>query len=101
MNNEPRAATIRTNQPCLFGFLERYEFKNVLQRAQEKDRNKKLAFLKTFRFFEEVTTSKLMKLLINMKQLKLSKGHVLFKEGQISQGIYLIQSGTLNYLKNV
>ena len=37
MNNEPRAATVRTKQPSLFGYLERDEYTKVLKRAQERD----------------------------------------------------------------
>ena len=36
-----------------------------------------------------------------MKQLKLSKGHMIYKEGQISLGIYVLFKGTVNYMKNV
>jgi CRP-like cAMP-binding protein len=101
LNNEPRAATVRTRQPCLFGYLERDEYKNVLQRAQERDIHKKLSFLKEFRFFEDVSTSKLNKLLVNMKHFKLSKGHILFREGEVVTGIYVVQKGTLKYMKRV
>jgi CRP-like cAMP-binding protein len=60
-----------------------------------------MLFLKEFRFFDDVSQAKLNKLIINMKQMKINKGHTLFKENENVTGIYVIQKGTLKYMKKI
>lgn len=57
--------------------------------------------MKANRIFEDVSTGRLQKLSYHMKQIKLVKNQCLYKEGEIVDGIYIVQSGTLQYSKNI
>lgn len=58
-------------------------------------------FMKQNRFFEEVSSAKLHKLSYLMKQISMVKGHVLYCQGEIIDGIYLVESGHFSYVKQV
>lgn len=67
LNSEKRQASIVTLSPCYLTYLDQNEYQMVLHKAQTKDINKKLNFMKENRFFEDVSSAKLHKLSYLMK----------------------------------
>ncbi len=57
--------------------------------------------MRQFIFFEKFTLIKLKKLLNVLERREIKKGQCLFKEGDSVQGIYLMESGEINYEKIV
>jgi CRP-like cAMP-binding protein len=51
--------------------------------------------------FAELTTAELNRLFTLMEPMQLSAGEVLFKEGDSPDGLYLLNSGSVEILKNV
>jgi len=59
----------------------------------------KMQELKANKLFETLSTSKLQKLSYYLKTLILKKGQVLYKEGDIANGVYLVVNGGVKYQK--
>ena len=98
---EVRQASIVAETPCLLVYVEAEEYQKVGKRALQKEAYTKMQFVKANRIFEDVSTGRLQKLSYHMKQIRLVKNQCLYKEGDKVDGIYIIQTGTLQYIKNV
>lgn len=101
LNNEVRQATVEAKDTILFAFLEKEEFRAVLDRAQRRDIDKKTKFLQTNRFFKDISNAKLNKMYINMRHIQIARNQTLYNEGEQVKGIYMVQSGTLRLVKKV
>ena len=66
-----------------------------------RDQNRKLLFMRKNRFFSELTSTKLHKMSYYLKNIKLTKGQVVYKEGDPIDGFYLIMEGAVKYTKLV
>ena len=62
---------------------------------------KKLNILKTNRFFDKITSTKLQKIQYNAKRLIIQKNQQIYKENDEVDGLYLVISGSLLYKKKI
>lgn len=100
-DQDKRQASVVAKQPCLLAFVERSDYRKVLKKAVQKENTVKMQFLKANRIFEEVSTGRLQKMAYQMQQMKFVKGQTLYREGELVNGIYIIQKGSLQYTKNI
>jgi hypothetical protein len=92
-NNTPRNATIRAKGKVILAYLEREVYQSQLRKANMRDNSRKMQFLKEIRFFQDLSVSKLQKMSLNMKHIKIVKNQELYHEDEEVDGIYLVMQG--------
>lgn len=92
-----RQASIYALTPCVLVYIELDEYQRVVKRALKMEQQLKMQFVRANRLFTKMSTGRLEKLSYQMKQVKLCRKQTLYKEGDVVDGIYIIQSGTLSY----
>ena len=94
---DARLASISTTKRCLLCYIEKDDWTAGLNRIKHA----KLTFLRTFRLFRDVSSTKLLTLRLRMNLISMVKGQRLYTEGEEADGVYLIRSGSVKYSKNV
>ncbi len=93
IKNQPRAATILAKKRSFFAVLDRQTYKRVLMKIEQKRLNKAVGFLHSLPFFKSWTRSTISKFQYFFTRQEFSRNHVVFKEGDPIDYIYLIFSG--------
>lgn len=93
MNSKPRAATIVALSPCHTGVLVKKDYQSIIGRAMKKNIDSIKDFLKQICSLQHLTNNTLQKLSYYIKEIKTPRGHVVFKEGDEVDGIFLVRSG--------
>lgn len=75
------------------------DFENIIGEAVRKDFEARTSVLVNIPAFKHLTKKTLEKLTYNMKEIKLCKDSILFKEGDQSDGLYLIKEGEYEITK--
>ena len=70
-----------------------------MAKVNKSDLQKKIQLLKSNFLFENLSTLKLNKLSLNVKKIKLLKGQSLYREGEPTDGAYMVLSGSVKYQK--
>ena len=75
------------------------DFENIIGEAVKKDFESKTTVLINIPAFKHLTRKTLEKLTFYMKEIKLCKDSILFKEGDQTDGLYLIKDGEFEITK--
>ena len=91
---EKRTATITGHGgPVHLAFLEKQDFQRVILTQMEKKLDIKVDFLKKFRMADGISRVNLTKLSYYFKERQFRRRDVMFKEGDMADGIYFIKEG--------
>ena len=88
-----RAASIVCDEEVTVACLNKQAFQNSIQAALERKINLRVEFLKNFRLAENITRTTLVKLTQYLKEKAFRRRDVVYKEGEISDGVYFIREG--------
>lgn len=93
LTNTKRAASIICAEEVHVAILEKKDFTKVIKSVIEKKVDSQINFLKNFRLTEGVTRTALVKLLYYFKEKTFRRRDVVYKENEVSDGVYFIKEG--------
>ena len=71
----------------------------VLGKATRRKFKEKIQLLRQFKIFKNTSLMKLQKIIYFIEEKKISRNSVIFKEGDVVDGVYIIISGEFEYYK--
>ena len=100
-SEKPRQASIKCKTPCHFIYLEKKDYKECLGKVVKEKRNMLVEFLISLPLFSGFTRGSLTKIGYGFKEKVLRKGHFVYKEGDIANEMYIVESGELSFYKKL
>jgi hypothetical protein len=74
--------------------LNKETYIKIVEKAVKRDITNRTEFFKEFRIFKSAQQNKLEQLLAHAKLITVSRGHVMYRVGDKSDGVYLIKEGS-------
>jgi len=96
LNNVARSATIRASHLCKLWTLDRKTFRAVLANQEHQAKEEKLNFLKTVKFFEQLSPSCITRIGDVLSVAHYSPQEKIIKQGEAGDKFYLIKSGKVS-----
>lgn len=96
INNDPRSASILCMTDCTVLTLSKNDYKSIFATTIDKEQQKALFFEN---LFTEWDKSLLVPFAYNFKEKRLSRGSVLYNEGQKIRYVYLVKEGEVGQYK--
>ncbi|KAJ3104806.1 hypothetical protein HDU97_008874 [Phlyctochytrium planicorne] len=101
VNNETRAATIVTTEPCELVKIEKAEYDRVLKFIHEKEKTEMMNFLKYLDLFENWKPAALRSVAQTMTFRKILPGALIIEQGKDCTEFMLIREGVVVVFKSV
>ena len=99
MNSKPRAATIVATTELHTSFLVKKDYQEIIGKAMKKSIDSLIDFLREVCAFKHLTNTTLQKLSYYIKEINYIRGHVVFKENDEVEGIYIVKEGEFEKTK--
>ena len=99
MENKPRSATIIAIEETYLLTLDRHNFKTILASVTQGRSSKKFAYLSNLPAFDGWTTLHLRRITYHLNEKRYRKGQFVYKQGEDSDGVYLIINGDFKFTK--
>lgn len=99
LNNDRRGASIYAKTNSHFLVLHKDEFMQVLGKVEARKLKDKVEFLSTLPIFHKWTERKIKQISYAFDSKRVSRNHVLFKEGDPIEKVYLVKEGEFQLLK--
>jgi CRP-like cAMP-binding protein len=96
VNDRPRAATIVTTAPCVLVHVEKGDYNRIVRYVVGKEIKEKCLFLRKIPIFNSWSMGSLKTIAGILTWKTLSKGEVLFDEGEKVGEIYFVREGELS-----
>ncbi|KAL4469716.1 hypothetical protein ABPG73_017741 [Tetrahymena malaccensis] len=100
LDGKPRSAFILCAEDCEFGIMEKEDYQLLLGNIHRRELERKFNFLKDH-MLPELTNQALKKIFYNFQKIKVQKNEYIFKQGTLSDGIYLIKKGDVKLEKTL
>ena len=100
MYNAPRAATVRSLEPCEVYTLDRITFKRIMVAKLSRKRLHSQQVLSHIDVFSHLPESTQLKISDALQPLTFQKGDVIIKEGDSGSDFFLIDEGTVEVTAN-
>ncbi|KAL4485380.1 hypothetical protein ABPG72_008556 [Tetrahymena utriculariae] len=100
LDGKPRSAYILCAEDCEFGVMEKEDYQLLLGNIHRRELERKFNFLKDH-MLQELTNQALKKIFYNFQKIKVQKNEYIFKQGTLSDGIYLIKKGDVKLEKTL
>ena len=97
--NQPRAASVYALEDCVFFTLDEKYFKKSFLKSLINSESKKKKFVLDNLFPFDILNERQSSLYKNIVPITIERNQIIFKEGEISDTIYLIYFGTFNLEK--
>jgi CRP-like cAMP-binding protein len=97
--NKGNFANFQCTEDTVLLSLHRDGYQKIIDRAVRRDMQVRVDLFREFRILKNCTASNLEELLEHTKLLTLRRGTVLFKVGDIQDGVYLIKEGWFEVTK--
>ncbi|CAG9320728.1 unnamed protein product [Blepharisma stoltei] len=97
----PRACSIKCITNCSLGVLEISDYKKVLDSFMEEKYNLLIAMLREFPIFKNSSRHYLQRLTYQFKPRKYQKKQCVYKEGDPTSEVFIIQKGEFNLSKKL
>jgi len=91
--NAPRAATIVAESACQLWVLDRNTFNHIVKEASQKKREKFENFLSSVPILQNMDQYERSKLADVIKEMKISAGDVIIKQGDQGDDFYILEDG--------
>lgn len=101
VENKPRMATIQCITDCTFATMNREDFQKTLKKIETRNTNKIIDFFKNLPYFSSYSRKALGRLRLNFSLIKFKRTHIVFKEGDMSDYVYIIVNGDFELEKKV
>lgn len=101
IDNKPRAATIKCESDCIFATMERSDYTKTLSRIENRNINKVIDFFKDLPYFENYGRAALNKIRFNFSRIKFKRKHIIYKEGDPSDFVYIVINGDFELEKKI
>lgn len=101
ITNKPRAATIIAQVPTHVATLHRKDYEKIILPIEERKLNEKINFLQSFPFLGHLSKQTLSKMTFSLEQKEFKRGNTVYKEGDKSDGIYLVYRGEFEVCKRL
>ena len=93
INNSPRMATIVWLTDWIFATMDKSDYSKTLSRIESKNINKVIDFFKNLPYFSNFSRTAITKMRLNFKKLKFKWNHLIYKEGDPSEFVYIVING--------
>lgn len=93
MYNCPRAATIRSAEPCTLWTLDRVFFRKAMVTSSSNQNVQLSQFLSNVELFETIGVQKLNQLARSLTKVTFDDGQYIIKQGDIGNQFYVISKG--------
>ena len=93
LDDTPRAATIAAIKDCYLAVLDRQNFKKCLAKIENREKNKKIDFLKNLPIFKMWTKNQIFKMTYFFSEFKYGINQAVFTQGDPADFIYIIKEG--------
>ncbi|EAR92309.2 cyclic nucleotide-binding domain protein (macronuclear) [Tetrahymena thermophila SB210] len=100
LDGKPRSAFILCAEDCEFGIMEKEDYQLLLGNIHRRELERKFNFLKDH-MLPELTNQALKKIFYNFQKIKVQKNEYIFRQGTLSEGIYLIKKGDVKLEKTL
>ena len=101
LNNETRAATIKTKTSVALAILYKDDYARILSAQNDGQLKEKVKFLRSFPLFGDWSQLALSKLTYFFLELSYKRGETLFREGDSVREVYFIKSGEFELRKMI
>lgn len=101
IKNKPRLATVICTENTHFAVLSKKDFVKILGTFTNKKFDEIAKFLKSLPIFSKWSLNSLMKLSYYFRSVKSKRNKVLFKEGEVSEYVYIVRKGELEISKGI
>lgn len=99
VSGKPFAMTAHCYQKVELVSLSKDNYQKLIEKSVKRDIQCRITFLKSFRIFQNMSTTQLEKLLSQVELRTVRRGKVMFKIGDKTDGVYLIQDGSFEVTK--
>eukprot|EP00002_Diphylleia_rotans_P025892 TRINITY_DN5140_c0_g1_i3.p1 TRINITY_DN5140_c0_g1~~TRINITY_DN5140_c0_g1_i3.p1 ORF type:complete len:811 (+),score=210.26 TRINITY_DN5140_c0_g1_i3:183-2615(+) len=100
LNDNPRAATIRTADVSEFLIVEKKDYQRILKLPHEREMQDRLSFLSSFCTFN-LDRARLTELCGALSSKKVVANEVIVREASEADAVYIVQSGTCSIMKKL
>ena len=91
----PRNATIKAKEKCILLTINNDEYNRAILDYQKKKLNKDIDyFIKTYSFFRNFDSDKIVKLFNCFNKIELFRGDFLYKQNDEANSIYVLNNGS-------
>jgi CRP-like cAMP-binding protein len=101
LDDKPRSATIQWYSDWVFATMEREDYNKTLKRIENRNINKIVDFFQDLPYFSTYGKNALQRIRFLFNRFKLKGKHVVFKEGDPSDYVYIVISGDFELIKKV
>ena len=91
LEDQPRAATIVTLKTSYFAVLDRASFRNCLMKIENREKNKKIAFLRNLPIFNLWTGNQIYKMTYFFGEKSFNINQVVYRQNEPSDYIYVVK----------
>lgn len=95
LEGKPRSAMVVCSEDCEFAVIEKKDYSELLAERDKKNLLKKLDFLKKH-LFPDLTNDAIRKIFYSFAKRSMKKNEVLFAQGDVATGVYIIKSGEVS-----
>ncbi|CAI2379308.1 unnamed protein product [Moneuplotes crassus] len=99
IEDKPRGASIKCRYDCIFATMEREDYSKTLSRIENRNINKIIDFFKDLPYFSSYGRAALDRIRFQFVRIKKKRKHVVYKEGDPSQFVYIILKGEFELVK--
>lgn len=94
VDNRNRPCSAKCLEDTVFLVLTKNEYERSLREIDKRQEQKKVNFVKNIPLFSKLTTTYLKnKLSVNFKHLECTKDHILFREGDPAERVFIVRQG--------
>lgn len=93
LNDQPRAATVKTTRDSTFAILDKKDFQKILGRIENRLIEQKARFFMDMPFLKHWTKTQIHRLIRSFESKSFVRNQVIYNQGDQSSLVYIIQKG--------
>lgn len=93
MYNAPRAATVTAKTDSVVWKVDRFTFRRIARNVGDGELKKRVQFLSRIELLSSLTTFERSKIAEAMEEVTFAKDHVIFKQGDHGEAMYIVVKG--------
>ncbi|CAG9321785.1 unnamed protein product [Blepharisma stoltei] len=101
LEKKPRAASIQCKEASHFAVLDKINYQRILSKLMNEKKQEIVNYLKTLPIFHRWTRGSLTKLSFFFEEKSFYRKHVIYKEGEEANEVYLIREGEFQFIKKI
>jgi CRP-like cAMP-binding protein len=99
--NKPRSASIKCIEDCHLAVLDKADYKKILLNFVKEKQMELVDFLQSLPLFSKCTKETIRKLTFFFKERICFKNHIIYREGDPAEFVYIIRTGEFKFFKRL